>query len=81
MDPDWRIRQVGAPVSPAIALANPCPAFFAGGGAASVGEALGEGVQQLGENLVVRRACVLRAPAAGGVLLLGSCERTRRRGR
>lgn len=36
------------------------------GGTASVGEALGEGVQQLGENLVVRRATLLRAPAAGG---------------
>ena len=34
----------------------------------TVGEALGVAVSQLGENLVLRRACVLRAPADGGVV-------------
>ena len=35
---------------------------------ASVTEALGVAVSQLGENLVLRRACALSAPAEGGVV-------------
>ena len=39
-----------------------------GGDGASVTEALGVAVSQLGENLVLRRACLLQAPNAGGVV-------------
>ena len=38
------------------------------GDAAPISEALGVAVGQLGENLVLRRACVLAAPPTGGVV-------------
>ena len=60
-----------APVAPIDAPALGATALLANGdaaGASSVTEALGIAVSQLGENLVLRRACVLRPPAAGGVV-------------
>ena len=55
-------------IEPAVLAALPLPQVGGAGGSLPAAEAISVAVSQLGENLVLRRACALPVPAEGGVV-------------
>ena len=55
-------------IEPAVLAALPLPQAGGAGGSLPAAEAISVAVSQLGENLVLRRACALPVPAEGGVV-------------
>ena len=55
-------------IDQAALAALPLPQEGEGGGSVPASEAISMAVSQLGENLVLRRACALPIPAEGGVV-------------